>query len=110
MELTPLQMKVIERLFAAGFRPAIIPPYEKAVCIRRGECAAVLSPSPSGGLRLMAPPSYVIDGNFSVKLKRDQVEVFVWKQKELEATPERVKELEAFRNELTSILEDGPPQ
>lgn len=110
MELTPVQMKVIERLFAAGFRPAIIPPYEKAVCIRRGECAAVLSPTPAGGLQLMAPPSYVIDGNFSVKLKRDHGDVFVWKQKELEATPERVKELEAFRNELSDILEEGPPE
>jgi len=110
MELTPLQMKVIERLFAAGFRPAIIPPYEKAVCIRRGECAAVLSPAPNGGLRLMAPPSYVVDGNFSVKLKREAGDVYVWKQKELEATPERVRELEAFRSELASILEEGPPQ
>jgi hypothetical protein len=110
MELTPHQMKVIERLFAAGFRPAIIPPYEKAVCVRRGDCAAVLNPTPSGGLQLLAPPSYVIDGNFSVKLKRDGGEVFVWKQKEIAATPDRVKELEAFRNELTGILEEGPPQ
>jgi hypothetical protein len=110
MELTPQQMKVIERLFAAGFRPAIIPPYEKAVCIRRGDCAAVLNATPTGGLRLMAPPSYVIDGNFSVKLKREGGEVFAWKQKEIPATPERVQELEVFRNELTSILEQGPPQ
>lgn len=110
MELTAQQMKVIERLFAAGFRPAIIPPYEKAVCIRRGDCAAVLNPTPSGGLQLLAPPSYVIDGNFSVKLKRDGGDVFVWKQKEIAATPERVKNLEEFRNELASILEEGPPQ
>ena len=110
MELTPHQMKVVERLFAAGFRPAIIPPYEKAICMRRGECAAVLSPVENGGLRLMAPPSYVIDGNFGVKLKRDTGDVFVWKQKELAATPERVRELEAFRQELSSILEERPPQ
>ena len=110
MELTPQQMKVIERLFAAGFRPAVIPPYEKAVCIRRGDCAAVLSPTPNGGLRLMAPPSYVIDGNFSVRLKRDNGDVFVWKQKEIAATPERVSELESFRNELTSILDEAPSQ
>ena len=110
VELTQQQMKVVERLFAAGFRPAIIPPYEKAVCMRRGDCAAVLTPVDNGGLRLMAPPSYVIDGNFSVKLKRDKGDVFVWKQKELPATPERLKELEQFRKELNSILEEAPPQ
>jgi hypothetical protein len=110
MELTPQQMKVVERLFAAGFRPAVIPPYEKAICMRRGDCAAVLNPVPNGGLQLMAPPSYVIDGNFSVKIQRDSRDVFVWKQRELEATAERVKELEAFRKELSSILEEGPPQ
>lgn len=110
MELTPQQMKVVERLFAAGFRPAIIPPYEKSICMRRGDCAAVLQPVPNGGLRLMAPPSYVIDGNFSVKLKRDTGDVFVWKQKELPATRERLNELEEFRKELTSILEEAPPQ
>ena len=110
MELTPQQMKAVERLFAAGFRPAIIPPYEKAVCIRRGDFGAVLSPAPSGAFRLIAAPSYLIDGNFSVKVKRDKGDVFVWKQKEIDATPERLKELDEFRNELTSILEEGPPQ
>ena len=110
MELTPLQIRVVERLFAAGFRPAIIPPYEKGVCIRRGDCAAVLAAVPNGGLQLMAPPSYVIDGNFSVKVTRGGRDVFVWKQQELNATPERLKELEQFRNELSSILEGAPAQ
>lgn len=110
MELTPQQMRVVERLFAAGFRPAIVPPYEKAICMRRGDCAAVLTPVPNGGLRLMAPPSYVIDGNFSVKLQRANGDVFVWKQKEIAATPERVKELEEFRSELSGILEEALPQ
>jgi hypothetical protein len=36
--------------------------------------------------------------------------VFVWKKREIEATPERLEELEAFRRELTSILEEGTPQ
>jgi hypothetical protein len=110
MELTALQMKVVERLFAGGFRPAIIPPYEKGLCMRRGDCAAVLAQVPNGGLRLMAPPSYVIDGNFSVKLKRDHGDVFVWKQKELQVTPERLQELEHFRSDLSAILEEAPPQ
>src|SRR5258708_18709943 len=104
-ELTPQQMRIFERLFAAGFRPIAIPPYESALCVRRGECAALLAPVANAGLRLLAAPTYIVDGNLSVKLKRGKGEVFVWKNREIEATPERLRELEAFRRELTSILE-----
>jgi hypothetical protein len=105
VEFTPQQMQVLERLFAAGFRPIAIPPYESALCVRRGECAAVLSPIPNGGLKLLAPPSYLVDGNLSVRLKRGAGEVFVWKKTELPATPERLQEIATFRQELTDILE-----
>jgi len=103
-------MQIIERLFAAGFRPIAIPPYESALCIRKGDCAAVLAAVPSGGIRLLAPPSYLVEGNLSVKLRRDSGEVFVWKKKEVEATPEKLRELEAFRRELTEILDLPPKQ
>jgi len=106
-ELSQLQMKIIERLFEAGFRPIAIPPYENALCMRRGDCAAVLAPTPNAGLKLVAPPSFLVDGNLSVRLKRGSGEVFVWKKTELPATPERLKELDAFRQELTEIL-DSP--
>jgi hypothetical protein len=109
-ELTPQQMKIFERLFGAGFRPIAIPPYENALCVRRGECAAVLTPVPNGGLRMLAPATYIIDGNLGVKLKKGDREVFVWKKREVEATPERLQQLEVFRRELTSILEEGTPQ
>ena len=109
-ELTPQQMKIFERLFGAGFRPIAIPPYENALCVRRGECAAVLTPVPNGGVRMLAPATYIVDGNLGVKLKKGDREVFVWKKREIEATPERLQELEAFRRELTSILEEGTPQ
>jgi hypothetical protein len=105
LELSPRQIKILEELFAAGFRPVAIPPYESALCVRRVDCAAVLAPVLNGGLRLLAPPSYIIDGNFSVKLRRGDREVFVWKKSELDATPERLNELEAFRQELTALLE-----
>ena len=104
VEFTPQQMQALERLFAAGFRPIAIPPYESALCVRRGDCAAVLSPVPNSGLKLLAPPSYLVDGNLSVRLKRGASEVFVWKKTELPATPERLQELELFRQELTDML------
>jgi hypothetical protein len=108
VELTPRQMQTMERLFAAGFRPIAIPPYESALCVRRGECAALLSPVANGGLKLLAAPSYLLEGNLSVRIKKGASEVFVWKKKEIAATPERLQELETFRKELTAILEQAP--
>jgi len=110
IEFSPQQIKIIERLFAAGFQHVVIPPYENALCMRKGECVAVMTPVANGGLKLLAPPTYIVDGNFSVHLKRVGGNVFVWKKAELPATPERVRELESFRQELTEILELPPTQ
>ena len=110
LEVTPQQMKVLERVVGAGFRPVAIPPYESVLCMRRGECAGILTPAPNGGLCLLAPPTYLVEGNLSVKLKRGKGEVFVWKKKEIEATPERLEELAKFRRDLTEILEEAPTQ
>lgn len=110
MELSELQMQVLERLFAAGFRPIAIPPYENALCVHRGECAAVLAPVENGGLRLLAPATVMVDGNLSVRLKKAGGDVFVWKKTEVAATVERLAELEKFRGELVGILEMGAEQ
>ena len=109
-ELTVQQIQTFERLLAAGFRPVTIAPYENALCVQRGECAAVLTRVPNGGLRLLAPPSYMIDGNLSVRLKHGEREVFVWKKKKIDATPERLRDLAKFRQELTEILEHPSSQ
>src|SRR5271168_2959697 len=100
VELTAVQMETLERLFAAGFRPIAIAPYESALCVHRGECAAVLAPVKNGGLRVLAPPTLLVDGNLSVRLKRKKGDVFVWKKKEVAASEEKLKELNAFREEL----------
>lgn len=110
LELTPLQMQVMERLFAAGFRPIAILPYENVLCVHRGKCAAPLTPIKNGGLGLLAPPTCLVEGNLGVRVKRGGRDVFVWKQKELEATAERVEELEKFRVDLAEILGQGPAQ
>lgn len=110
VELSPKQMQVMERLFEAGFRPIAIPPYENALCMRKGNCVAALAPVPNAGLKMLAPPSFMVDGNFSVKLRRGSGEVFVWKKKEVEATPERMRELDSFKSELQEILESPPKQ
>ena len=103
-------MRVMERLFEAGFRTVAIPPYESALCMKKGNCAAVLAAVPNAGVKLLAPPSFLVDGNLSVRLRRGSGEVFVWKKREVEATAERLAELNTFRQELTEILERAPEQ
>ncbi len=110
MELTQVQMQVVERLFAAGFRPIAIPPYEKALCMRRGECAALLAPVENGGLKLLAVPTFLVNGNLGVRVKKGAGEAFVFKKDSVGATAERLKELEEFKVELVGILELGGRQ
>jgi hypothetical protein len=104
MELTQLQMETMERLFKAGFRPIAIPPYENAICVYRGEYVAVLGPVANGGMRLLAPATVLLDGNVSVRVQKKNGDVFMWKQKEVMATEERLQVLELFRAELEEIL------
>jgi hypothetical protein len=104
MDLTALQMETMERLFEAGFRPIAIPPYESAICVHRGEYVAVLGPVANGGMQLRAPATVLVDGNISVRLKKQGGDVFVWKGKEVAATGALLKELEKFRGELEGIL------
>lgn len=108
LQLSPQLVGALQRLLAAGFHPIAIPPYESALCVRKGECAAVLAPVPNGGRRVLAPASYLVDRNFGVRLKRDNGEVFVWKKSEIVATSERLGELARFRRELMEILELAP--
>ncbi|HUL16928.1 MAG TPA: hypothetical protein VLV88_13100 [Terriglobales bacterium] len=110
VELSPQQIDLLKRLFAAGFRPIAIPPYESALCIHRGECAALLAPVEGGGLRLLSPPTFLVDGNLGVRIKRTSGDVFVWKHSEMEATPERLRELEGFAGSLDEILRQGAMQ
>ena len=110
MELTRVQMETLERLFESGFRPIAIPPYENALCVHRGECVAVLAPVENGGLRLLAPATWMVDGNFSVRLKKPGGDVFVWKKAQVAVTEERSAELEKFREELVGILEMAAKQ
>lgn len=104
LQLAPAHIAHLERLSANGFSIVAFPLYASAVGIRKGDCAALLKPLPDGTLSLFGEPSYLIEGNLTVRITRNNRNLFVFKKHELEATPQRLSELAAFRTELTDLL------
>jgi hypothetical protein len=103
MDLSPQQMAILQRLHLAGFEIVAFPMYANYVGTRKGNCAALLSPA-AGGFRIFGTPAHLIGGNFSVRVRRDGREFFVWKKQSLEVTAARLRELDAFAAELTAAL------
>ena len=105
IELSPHQISVLERLASNGFSVVAFPLYANAIGVRKGSTAALLDPIPSGGFRLYGEPCYLLEGNLTVRITEKGKTWFVWKKQRLEATPERVAELEKFVAELQLLLE-----
>jgi hypothetical protein len=104
-ELTPQQISALERLIAQGFIPVAFPLYASVVGVRKGSCAALLDPIPANGFRLYGEPCVLLEGNLTVRITENGKSWFVWKKQRLEATAERVSELDRFVGELKILLE-----
>jgi hypothetical protein len=103
MDLSPQQMAILQRLHLAGFEIVAFPMYANYVGTRKGNCAALLAPA-AGGFGIFGAPAYLIGGNFSVRVRRNGREFFVWKKESLEVTAARLAELDAFAAELSQGL------
>ena len=104
MDLSPQQVAILQRLHLGGFEIVAFPMYANYVGTRKGNCAALLAPAAAGGFDIFGAPAYLIGGNFSVRVRRDGREFFVWKKESLEVTPARRSELDAFAAELSVAL------
>lgn len=105
IELSPQQVAILERLIDREFVVVAFPMYANAVGVRKGSCAALLDPVPSGGFRLYGEPCFLVEGNLTVRLQQNGKTWFVWKKLRLEASAERLGELERFVAELNLLLE-----
>ena len=104
-ELSPLQVRILERLVSQGFTLVAFPLYANAVGIRKGSCAVLLDSIAGDGFRLFGEPCVLLDGNLTVRITERGKSWFVWKKQRLEATSERVEELDRFVSELKLLLE-----
>ena len=106
-ELTPQQFAILQRIVSEGFSVVAFPLYANAVGVRRGSYAALLDPISGGAFRLFGEPCLLLDGNLTVRVREKGKSWFVWKKLRMEATAERVRELEHFVSELKLLLD--PP-
>ncbi|HEV1993841.1 MAG TPA: hypothetical protein VGR03_05890 [Candidatus Acidoferrum sp.] len=102
--LSPQQTAILEKLLAKGFEFVSYPLYPNYFGVKKGNCAALLAPQGSDAMRLFGEASYLVDGQLSVCVTRGAQALYVWKKKELAATPERAAEVDAFRRELLAQL------
>jgi hypothetical protein len=103
-ELTPAHIAILERLVAQGFVPVAFPLYASAIGVRRGSFAALLMPAGDAAMKIMGEPCYLVGSNLAVRTRREGREVFVWKDKAIEATPELLEELARFASDLAFLM------
>jgi hypothetical protein len=104
LELSPKQIAILETIASRGFAIVAFPLYASAVGVRKGNCAALLGPVPDGGFRFLGDACWLVEGNLSVKVRKNGVQRFVWKKQEVEATPERLDQVADFRDELENLF------
>ena len=104
-EFSSQQIGILERLVAKEFILVAFPLYANAVGVRKGSCAALLDPIANAGFRVFGEPCVLLDGNLTVRIHEKGKAWFVWKKQRLEASAERLLELENFVVELKSLLE-----
>lgn len=93
----------LQALYVAGFDLEQFERYPKAIGIVREECMVLLVPGPDG-LQLLGTPGWKIDSELAVLTTIAGQQVFQFKEKQLEATPERLDRLRQFREAVVQIL------
>ena len=93
----------LQRIYLAGFDVQQFERYPKVLGIAKGNCVALVQPTPDG-LKLIGVPGWRLGETLGVLVEKDGRQVFQNKAVLVEATPERLAELAAFGEELQHLL------
>ena len=95
----------LRRLVEAGFQLQTFERFPKAVGVFKGECIALLEPTPEG-LRMIGTPGWRMGEVMGVLVAKGDRQVFQSKAEFLDATPERLKLLRRFESDLDGLLKE----
>jgi len=93
----------LQRLYVAGFELQTFERFPNSVGVSRGECIVLMMPTPQG-MQMIGTPGWRIGEVIGVLTEVNGRRVFQNKDQLVEATPERLTELERFRNDVREAL------
>lgn len=93
----------LQRIYLAGFELQTFDLFPKAIGVTKGNCVALLTPTPTG-LTTIGAPGWRMGEVLGVLTEFKGQKVFQAKADIVEATPERLAELEQFQQELKQLL------
>jgi hypothetical protein len=93
----------LQRIYLADFELQTFERYPKLIGVTKGNCVALLVPGVDG-LQIMGTPGWRMGEVLAVLTEVGGRKVFQAKSEVVEATPDRIAELEAFRAELKELL------
>ncbi|HZP25039.1 MAG TPA: hypothetical protein VFB04_16460 [Terriglobales bacterium] len=93
----------LQRIYLAGFELQTFDRYPYTVGVLRDGCIALLRSTPNG-LQMIGAPGWRMGEVLGVLVEKDGRQVFQAKLEVVEATPERLKALRRFGEELEQLL------
>ncbi len=87
----------------AGFEIQTFNLFPNTVGLTKGSCIALVQPM-ANGLKMIGQPGWHMGEVLGVLVERAGKKVFQAKSEMVEATPERLEELEQFRRELDILM------
>jgi hypothetical protein len=94
----------LQAIYLAGFEVEAFERFPNSFGLTKGNCIALVQPTPDG-LKLIGQPGWRMGEVLGVLVVRDGKQVFQAKSELVEATPERLGELESFRRELEELMQ-----
>ena len=93
----------LQRIYVAGFELQTFDRYPKCIGVIRDNCVALLVPGVDG-LQLLGVPGWRMGEVMGVLIEKEGRQVFQAKSEIVEATAERLKALQKFREDLAEFL------
>jgi len=99
----PDPAKQLQAIYLAGFEIETFDRFPAAVGVTRGNCIALVQPT-EAGLKLIGQPGWHMGEVLGVLVEQSGKRVFQAKSELVEATAERLTELEDFSRELDALM------